>query len=560
MDAEKERAMVSPIKRWLAPPVFEDDEDKTRTARILNAILLVELAVVVISTTSLPAAENPISGLVPIGIMAVLSLGSLIVMRFGYVRLAGWVFCSTMWMFTTGLLFMAGGVSSPMTMGHLVVATMASLLLSGHAAIVFAGLSVAAATGVFFLETRGSLPPAMIPNDPFSGLMALIGNIIMATALLYLASRSIANSLERARRNERNLTESNQELLGIRASLEERNQYLQDTVQRYDAYLANVGQGNLSNRLVLNKAETETDADDPLIALGHRLNDTVASLQGMATQVRETAGNLNSAATELLASTTQQAAGANEQSAAISQTTTTVDELRAIAEQSVVRAQTVMDASQRTVDVARTGKQAVQETIGSMTQITARVESIAENILALSEQTQQVGEIIATVNDIAAQSNILALNASVEAARAGEYGKGFAVVAVEVRNLAEQSRYATAQIKAILSDIQQATNATVMATEEGTKGVESGVRQAAQTGAAIEALAAVIDESAQAAVQMVAGGRQQASGVEQVSIAMQSINQATVQGLASTRQAETTARELSDLARRLAEVVQQYQL
>ena len=243
-----------------------------------------------------------------------------------------------------------------------------------------------------------------------------------------------------------------------------------------------------------------------------------------------------------------------------SQTTTTVDELKSIAEQSVARAQEVAGASQRTVEVSRTGRQAVQETIGSMTRIRARVEGIAENILALSEQTQQIGEIIATVNDIAAQSNILALNASVEAARAGEYGKGFAVVAVEVRNLAEQSRQATAQVKAILSDIQKATNATVMATEEGTKGVDEGVLLAAQARDAIEQLAGVIGESAQAATQMVAGGRQQSAGVEQVAMAMQNINQATVQALSSTGEAERAARELNDLARNLAQMVEQYQL
>jgi methyl-accepting chemotaxis protein len=202
----------------------------------------------------------------------------------------------------------------------------------------------------------------------------------------------------------------------------------------------------------------------------------------------------------------------------------------------------------------------VQDTIGSMARIKERVEGIAENILALSEQTQQIGEIIATVNDIAAQSNILALNASVEAARAGEHGKGFAVVAAEVRNLAEQSRQATAQVKAILSDIQNGINATVMATEEGTKVVDVGVGLAAQAREVIAQLAGVIGESAQAAMQMVAGGRQQASGVEQIALAMQNINQATVQSLASTRQAEKTAQDLNDLARSLTETVERYQL
>jgi methyl-accepting chemotaxis protein len=202
----------------------------------------------------------------------------------------------------------------------------------------------------------------------------------------------------------------------------------------------------------------------------------------------------------------------------------------------------------------------VEEAIASLGEIKGQVEGIAENILALSEQMLQIREIITTVGDIAAQSNILALNASVEAARAGEYGKGFAVVAAEVRSLAEQSKQATAQVTAILRDIQDATNTTVMATEEGTKGVDEGVRLAAWAGEAIRRLAGVIEESAQGATQMVAGGRQQASGVEQMAVAMQSINQATVQNLASTREAEKAARELNDLARSLTEIVEQYQL
>jgi methyl-accepting chemotaxis protein len=339
---------------------------------------------------------------------------------------------------------------------------------------------------------------------------------------------------------------------------QERREYLQSTIAEYVDYMAEVGQGNLAARLTIDGGGR--GADDPLLVLGRRLNEMVASLQGMIMQIRDAANNLGSVAAEILAATTQQVAGAGEQLAAISQTTTTVDEVRTIAEQSATRAREVADSSQRTVEVSHTGQQAVQDTIGGMAQIKERVEGIAENILALSEQTQQIGEIIATVNEIAAQSNILALNASVEAARAGEHGRGFAVVAAEVRNLAEQSRQATGQVKAILSDIQSATNSTVMATEEATKGVDAGVQLAAQTREAIARLSGVIDESAQTAMQMVAGGQQQQSGIEQIALAMQNINQATTQNLAGTRQAEKAAQDLNELARRLAETVEQYQL
>ena len=283
-------------------------------------------------------------------------------------------------------------------------------------------------------------------------------------------------------------------------------------------------------------------------------------LREVLTQAQDAAQKLDAAAAEILAATTQQASGASEQSAAISQTTTTVDEVKVIAEQASARAQEVAGAAQRTVEVSRSGQKAVRDTIESMGQIKERVEGIAENILALSEQTQQIGEIIATVNDLASQSNILALNASIEAARAGEHGKGFAVVAVEVRNLAEQSRQATTQVKTILSEIQKATNATVMATEEGTKRVDVGVGLASQARQTIEQLSGVINESAQAAAQMGAGGRQQVSGVEQIALAMRNINQATVQSLASTRQAEKSAQSLTDLAYGLTETVGKYQL
>jgi methyl-accepting chemotaxis protein len=337
-----------------------------------------------------------------------------------------------------------------------------------------------------------------------------------------------------------------------------RREHLEETVQDYVTYVAQVAEGDLSARLSLDAAGGQ--ANDPLIVLGHNLNVTLTSLQRMIVQTRDAANALSSAAAKIMIATTQQAAGASEQSAAIAQTATTVSQVKVIAEQSATRAQEVADTAQRSVEVSRAGRQAVQQTITSMEQIRVRVEGIAENILALSEQTQQIGEIIASVNDIAAQSNMLALNASIEAARAGEHGKGFAVVAVEVRNLAEQSRQATAQVKAILSDIQRATNATVMVTEEGSKGVDEGVRLAAQTQAVIEQLSDVIDESAQAAIQVVIGGQQQATGVEQISQAMQNIDQATTQSLANVRQAEKAAQELNELAHSLTEIVEQYQL
>ena len=331
-------------------------------------------------------------------------------------------------------------------------------------------------------------------------------------------------------------------------------EHLEQTVGEYLTFVEQIGSGNLSSRLSLN------GSNEALTVLGRNLNSMVERLADMTRQIRDATTNIAAAAAEILTATTQQAASANEQSAAISQTSTTIDEVKAIVEQSLVKTQMVAQQALRSQETSGLGQKAVTYTVEMMTQIKERVEGIAENILALSEQTQQIGEITQTVNEIASQSNLLALNASVEAARAGEHGKGFAVVAVEVRNLAEQSRQATAQVKALLNEIQRATNMAVMATEEGTKGADMGVTQATLAGNTIEQMSLVIGENANAAQQVVASAQQQTTGMEQIALAMDNINQATLQSLSSTRQAEKAAQNLAALAQQMEDLITRYKL
>src|SRR5262249_18285798 len=152
-------------------------------------------------------------------------------------------------------------------------------------------------------------------------------------------------------------------------------------------------------------------------------------------------------------------------------------------------------ASQNTLD----GKKTVDITMEEIQRVRRQMESIADGMVRLSEQSKTVGVIITTVDDLSAQSNILAVNAAIEAAKAGEHGKGFGVVAQEVRSLAEQSKQATGQVRNILGDIQKATNAAVMMTEQGSKAVEAGVKQSGATSESIQSLAASVTEAAQAA-------------------------------------------------------------
>jgi len=267
--------------------------------------------------------------------------------------------------------------------------------------------------------------------------------------------------------------------------------------------------------------------------------------------LRESIAGLYSSVSEITAMTTQVVAGAAETATAVSETTTTVEEVKQTAQVATQKARNVSESAQRTAQVSQTGRQSVEDSTQVMQRIREQMEAIAQSIVRLSEHSQAIGEIIATVNDLAEQSNLLAVNAAIEAARAGEQGKGFGVVAQEVKSLAEQSKQATAQVRAILTDVQKATGAAVMATEQGSKAVEAGVQQAAQAGEAIRQLAESIGEAAQAATQIAASSQQQFAGMDQVALAMENIKQASTQNVASSRQAETAAQSLHELGQKL---------
>ncbi len=299
---------------------------------------------------------------------------------------------------------------------------------------------------------------------------------------------------------------------------------------------------------------------DEVGTLAQTFRKMVDNLREVNRQILEGVNVLGSAASEILASTTQVASGAAETAAAVNQTTTTVEEVKQTAQLSSQKAKYVMESAQKSSQASQSGKKAVEETLEGMQRIQEQMESVAGSIVRLSEQSQAIGEIIATVNDLAEQSNLLAVNAAIEAAKAGEQGKGFAVVAQEVRSLAEQSKQATAQVRTILSDIQKATTAAVMATEQGSKAVEAGVKQSKETDESIRMLMESLAESAQAATQIAASSQQQMVGTDQVAAAMENIRLASTQNAASTKQAETSAQNLHDLGLKLKQLVEHYRV
>ncbi len=328
---------------------------------------------------------------------------------------------------------------------------------------------------------------------------------------------------------------------------------LKEKVARYRACVEKIAQGDLTQAV-------ETEGNDDLSQLGGNLNNMTKGLARMASEIKEASNTMNATLAELQGAINSQSSGASEQATAVNQTTSTLEEIKATSNQTLEKAKMLGEMSERTRREGEQGSGAVQEAIAGMEAVRARVEGIAQTILALSEQTQQIGEITGVVTNLAQQSKMLALNASIEAAKAGEAGKGFAVVAAEVKELAEQSQQSTAQVQKILQDIRHATDRAVMATEEGSKGVDNGVLLVQRSGEVMHQLNEVIRETSLASQQIVAAVRQETVGIEQVAIAMNEINKVTSQFVTGTQQSKQVSSELGVVAARLRDSVGVYRI
>lgn len=283
-----------------------------------------------------------------------------------------------------------------------------------------------------------------------------------------------------------------------------------------------------------------------------------AQMESYISSITAFAAELEKASSDIMGATASQSTATQEQATGVAEITTTLSELHVMSTQTLEKAQAVISESDRSIDASRTGAKAVEDAVLGMHEIREQVETIAQKIVTLSEQTQQIGDIIMSVNEITEQSKLLALNAAIEAARAGDQGRGFAVVAAEIRSLADQSKQATARVRKILGDIQNATNSAVIATEQGTKKVEAGVTLANRAGETIEILGKSVEASAGAARLIANASRQQTSGIQQVSDAMNGINDATKSSVGGMQQTEASAKKLTEMTNHMQALVQQF--
>jgi twitching motility protein PilJ len=346
-----------------------------------------------------------------------------------------------------------------------------------------------------------------------------------------------------------NLSSDSRRAAELQQQQQERNQ---EAILRLLDELGSLADGDLTVQATVTEDITGAIADSINFAI-EALRDLVVTINDTALQVDANVRQTQQTAAQLLeASTvqTKQIGTANQQ---IQQMTTSIEQVSANAERSA-------KVAQQSVEIANKGGVAVRRTIDGMNSIRENIQETAKRIKRLGESSQEIGNIVELINDIAEQTNILALNAAIQASMAGEAGRGFAVVADEVQRLAERSANATKQIEALVKTIQSDTNEAVASMEQSTAGVVSGAQLAENAGSALDEIEKVSNHIATLIQSISAAARQQAVQAGEVSRTMNSIQDITSQTAAGTNATAQNIGKLATLATELRKATSGFKL
>lgn len=315
------------------------------------------------------------------------------------------------------------------------------------------------------------------------------------------------------------------------------NERNQQAIMRLLDELADLADGDLT--------ATATVTEDFTGAIADSINFTIDQLRILVSQINDTALRVSRAAEETQSTALHLAEASEHQAQEIAGASAAVNEMAVTIDQVSANAAESATVAERSVKIANRGAEVVQNTINGMDTIREQIQDTAKRIKRLGESSQEIGDIVSLINDIADQTNILALNAAIQASMAGDAGRGFAVVADEVQRLAERSSAATKQIEALVKTIQSDTNEAVISMEQTTAEVVRGARLAQDAGMALEEIEKVSQELAELIQNISNAARQQAASAGHISNTMNVIQEITQQTNAGTT---ATARSIGNLA------------
>lgn len=287
------------------------------------------------------------------------------------------------------------------------------------------------------------------------------------------------------------------------------------------------------------------------------LSSEISKSKRLFLTMKEAVFQLAGASSTLTTISVQQSTAASEQAAAVQELTTTAEQVAITARQIMENSRLVEECADQASTTCQSGSKDVGAAIAGMEILSRQVQQIADSMLRLGDDSQRIGSIIEIIDSISDQTNLLALNAAIESAGAGEHGKRFAVVAKEVRRLAERTVDATRQIRELISEIQSATNATIVVTEEGSKAVNSASSLVDKVERSFARLIEVVDSTAQAAKEITSSTRQQTSACQQIAETMNEVRDVAHQVADSALETERTVMDITHLAETLRHIVEE---
>ena len=313
------------------------------------------------------------------------------------------------------------------------------------------------------------------------------------------------------------------------------------------------GEGDLTKKL-------DASSKDELGDVSRLFNTFVDKLRGIISQIANTSGQVSTAASQMRTTAEQIATGSEEVASQSASVATAGEEMAATSGDIAQNCQMAAEGAQRASRSASDGAMVVERTILVMSQIADKVKESANTVESLGSRSDQIGAIIGTIEDIADQTNLLALNAAIEAARAGEQGRGFAVVADEVRALAERTTRATKEIGEMIKAIQRETKGAVTAMEQGVLQVQEGTSEAGKSGTALQEILQQINDVAMQVNQIATAAEEQTATTNEISNNMHQITDVVQQTSQGAHQSATAAAQLNKNAEELQRLVRQFRL
>lgn len=332
----------------------------------------------------------------------------------------------------------------------------------------------------------------------------------------------------------------------------ETNERNQNAILRLLDELADLADGDLT--------ATATVTEDFTGAIADSVNYTIDQLRVLVSRINETSANVTAASAETKTTALHLARASEHQAQEIAGASSAVNEMAVTIDQVSANAAESARVAERAVSIAFNGAKVVQNTIHGMDTIREQIQDTAKRIKRLGESSQEIGDIVSLINDIADQTNILALNAAIQASMAGDAGRGFAVVADEVQRLAERSATATKQIEGLVKTIQNDTTSAVSSMEQTTSEVVRGARLAQDAGVALEEIEAVSANLAELIQNISNAARQQSTSAGHISNTMNVIQEFTSQTSAGTTATANAIGRLASMALELNESVAGFKL